>query len=66
MYTNDSTRVYIPPAVTYDKNLKLYKAWLKERNMKFSFVYVPEWNPYPAAIVLRNEDAVMFKLVFGL
>ncbi len=40
--------------------------WLKERNIKFSLVYVPLWATEPTAINMRREDATMFKLAFDL
>lgn len=65
MIYTDNTNVKIDVFMS-DALLKKYKAWLKERNIKFSLVYTPEWATYPSAINLRNEDALVFKLTFGL
>jgi hypothetical protein len=46
--------------------LKVYEAWLKEQNIKYSFVKYPQWAPWATGINMRNEDALMFKLRFGL
>lgn len=46
--------------------IKEYEHWLKERNIKYSFVYVPPWHDRPSRVTLRNEDALLFKLAFGL
>ena len=43
-----------------------YKTWLNENNIKYSYVYSPQWANFPCAINMRNEDAVIFKLRFGL
>lgn len=48
------------------KTLTGYKNWLRERNIKFTLVYTPVWDTYPSHINLRTEDAVAFKLRFGL
>ena len=49
-----------------EAQLKEYKVWLIENNIKYSLVYIPQWANFPCAINMRNEDATMFKLVFGL
>jgi len=46
--------------------LKTYATWLDERNIKYSYVREPLWAATPTAINMRSEDALMFKLVFGL
>jgi len=46
--------------------LRQYTTWLDERNIKYSLVRSPEWATNPSMINMRNEDALMFKLVFGL
>jgi len=69
MYTNDTTLINLPKFVDdrgYIHVLKTYKAWLDERNIKYSFHYWPLWAPYPSGIRLRNEDALIFKLTFNL
>lgn len=41
--------------------------WLRANNIKYSLVYVPEWDrSYPASINMRREDALIFKLVHDL
>lgn len=50
-----------------DIRLKQLSTWLKKRDIKFSYVYMPIWDQsYPYAIKLRREDALMFKLVHNL
>jgi hypothetical protein len=49
-----------------EAKLKEYKFWLVDNNIKYSYVYSPQWSNFPAAINMRNEDAIMFKLRFGL
>jgi hypothetical protein len=47
--------------------LKQLTNWLNKNNIKYSLVYYPYWDrSYPTAINLRNEDALMFKLVHNL
>jgi hypothetical protein len=48
------------------KFLKELRLWLLERNVKFSYIFVPEWSGYPYAINMRNEDALAFRLAFDL
>ena len=74
MIERDNTTVTIAPAQpTFDstpfdqhKKLAIYKKWLRENNIKYSLVRSPEWNSYPTGINMRNEDALIFKLTFGL
>lgn len=68
-FYTDNTDVYISSEGGRDDMLRLleYKEWLKENNVKYSLVYLPVWSrQYPYAINMRNEDAMMFKLSFGL
>ena len=61
MHYTDNTNVLVT------HNLKEYKEWLNENNIKYSLVYSPVWQTsFPYAINMRNEDAIMFKLRFGL
>ncbi len=46
--------------------LKQYTDWLDERNIKYSMVRWPNWATHPTAINMRNEDALVFRLTFGL
>lgn len=71
IYSKDNFDVFINKRTddfgfNLDLALKAYKIWLRERNIKFSLVYIPEWATYPTHINLRNEDAIAFKLRFGL
>lgn len=69
MITPDNTRVYIPCYLNDRKQaalIKSYKAWFRERNIKYSFCYNPAWGSSPDSVILRNEDALLFKLSFGL
>jgi hypothetical protein len=69
MYSTDNTNVDIPwegdPRHKQEK-LKEYKNWLDERNIKYSLIHSPLWDHFPASINMRNEDALLFKLTFGL
>lgn len=68
-YRNDNINVRISVFLNNKKSetrLKEYEAWLKERNVKYTLVYVPIWDTTPASINMRNEDALIFKMVFGL
>ena len=69
MYRRDNIDVYIPVSVDYRAeitHLKELEAWLMQNNIKYSLIYEPLWSSYPRAINMRNEDATMFKLRFGL
>lgn len=73
MIERDNTTVKIArgpdPLGRYDdvnKTVAVYRKWLKENNIKYNLVRVPEWNSYPTGINMRNEDALIFKLTFGL
>jgi hypothetical protein len=69
MIYTDNTNVQIDKVredYGYVERLKIYKSWLKERNIKYSLVFEPEWATFPTYINLRNEDALVFKLKFGL
>lgn len=46
--------------------LRQFENWLKLKNIKYSLVKKPIWNSEVTHINMRKEDAVMFKLVFGL
>jgi len=42
-------------------------AWLEERNIIYSPIFAASWHNLPISIYIYNEeDAVMFKLTFGL
>ncbi len=45
---------------------KAYTGWLKDRNIKYSEVREPSWSMNATALNMRNEDALLFKLTFGL
>jgi hypothetical protein len=69
LYINDNINVKIPLLLNSKKSavqLREYETWLKERNIKYTLVYVPIWDTAPASINMRNEDALVFKMVFGL
>lgn len=46
--------------------VKGYEEWFINHNIKYSFDRFPPWSPYPTSVILRNEDALLFKLTFGL
>ena len=46
--------------------LKQLRLWLDRCDIKYSLVYTPTCNYYPASINLRKEDAVIFRLVHDL
>lgn len=48
------------------KLLKEYTDWLKRNNIKYSLVKSPIWINSPTAINMRNEDAIIFRLTFGI
>lgn len=64
MIRRDNTDVEIGP-YNYEE-LRSYISWLDERLVKYSLVKKPIWTDFPVAINMRNEDAIAFKLVFGL
>jgi hypothetical protein len=43
-----------------------YKEWFINHNIKYSFDRFPPWSPCPTSVILRKEDALLFKLTFGL
>lgn len=68
MYTDNTDvglNIWISDRAAESK-LKEYKSWLVDNNIKYSYVYSPQWANFPAAINMRNEDAIIFKLRFGL
>lgn len=65
MYQNDNVVINLPKRLDL-ATLKRYKIWLRENNIKYSVVRVPLWNPIATGINMRNEDALVFKLIFGL
>lgn len=67
-YLKDNIDVFIPMlhGREFDLRLKEYETWLRERNIKYTVVYLPLWDTVPSAINLRNEDAIIFKMVFGI
>lgn len=70
MINPDNTTIQFSYYVFHERDhiakLKKYVDWLKERNIKYSFVKYPQWMSHPTGINMRNEDALMFKLAFGL
>jgi len=64
MIRRDNTDVEIGP-YTWEE-LRDYIKWLDDRNIKYSMVKKPIWTDMPVAINMRNEDAIMFRLTFGL
>jgi hypothetical protein len=52
------------PNAEGDAKLKQYTRWLDERHIKYSMVRNPIWSSHPTAINMRNEDALIFCLVF--
>lgn len=71
MFSPDSTKVPIKKFHHDDQRaaaiqLKEYKQWFDERNIKYSFHSFPAWATYPTSVILRNEDALAFKLAFNL
>jgi hypothetical protein len=63
---NINIEVDIFPVRGGNARLKEYTTWLKERNIKYSLVRDPPWISHPSSINMRNEDAIAFKLTFGL
>lgn len=52
---------------TVHGKIRVWKEWLDERNIKYFWVRTPEWSSFPTHIVLvREEDATLFKLTFEL
>lgn len=70
MISPDNTTIQFPYATFRLKEhlaeVKSYEVWLRERNIKYSFVRQPQWLSYPTGINMRNEDALIFRLTFGL
>lgn len=71
MFSPDNTRVAIKQFRYDDQRaaatqLKEYKQWFDERSIKYSFHNFPAWATYPTSVILRNEDALAFKLAFNL
>jgi 16S rRNA G527 N7-methylase RsmG len=68
MWNTDNTNIEVDiyPDRGGNERLKQYTTWLKERNIKYNLVRVPEWASHPSHINMRNEDALIFKLTFGL
>jgi hypothetical protein len=46
--------------------IKQYKKWFIERNIKYDFHYRIGWGIIPEYVFLSAEDALAFKLAFGL
>jgi len=73
MYSTDNINVKLSKSKGLNGNredsirLRQFTNWLKANNIKYSFVYWPVWDTtYPAAINMRTEDALLFKLVHNL
>jgi len=71
MIQSDTTTVYLLFLLFINQRLafikiKEYEEWFKERNIKYSFVHVPPWHDRPSRVILRNEDALLFKLTFDV
>jgi hypothetical protein len=45
--------------------LRQFETWLKKKNIKYTLIRKPLWGRV-TEINMRTEDAVVFKLVFGL
>ena len=63
---NIDIQVDIFPDRGGNARLKMYTDWLKERNIKYTLIKYPNWASHPSAINLRIEDALAFKLTFGI
>jgi hypothetical protein len=71
MYYTDNINVELKKSEYGDRvdaiRLKQFVNWLRIRKIKYSLVYKPVWNRnHPWAINMRTDDALVFKLVFGL
>lgn len=70
MIESDNTKINFNWELMYDRDrsdlIKKYRTWFIERNIKYSFDRFPPWLTYPTSVILRNEDALLFKLTFGL
>jgi hypothetical protein len=47
-------------------NSEQHKKWFIERNIKYDFHYRIGWGIIPEYVFLSAEDALAFKLAFGL
>lgn len=70
MIKSDSTKIEFRWDLMNDRArselIRKYKDWFIEHNIKYSFESYPAWWTYPTSVILRNEDALLFKLTFGL
>lgn len=69
MHINDNLRIPFPSYIDEREafvKLRQYKQWFRERNIKYSLSYTPLWAHIPTHIIMRNEDALIFKLVFNI
>lgn len=71
MIQTETTTVNLSCLLVIDQHLAFIKIreyidWFKERNIKYSFVHVPPWYDRPSRVILCNEDALLFKITFGL
>ena len=41
-------------------------AWLRENNVKYSLYHSEHGNPLPNGLYISSEDALMFRLKFGI
>jgi hypothetical protein len=47
--------------------VNIYRKWLTEKGIEFSFINSEIYNNLPSAVILNNEiDATAFKLKFGI
>ena len=69
MFISDNKRIKLK--LSYDSRkretqMKIYKEWLKRNNVKYSIMYNADCTYIPEYIHMRNEDAIIFQLVFSL
>lgn len=65
-YKRDNIDVPIGEYPGHWRDLKMYKDWLREQNIKFSIVNTPLHFAYPSHLNMRLIDAVAFKMKFKL
>ena len=45
---------------------KEMKSWLQNNNVKYSLEFSPTWSELPCTISMSSENALAFKLRYGL